>query len=131
MFGGTKVDSGIDANGDGTLQDSEVQTTSVICSVQVLANVLVESHIILPGDATSHCTEGGIRMTAGVDMNGNHVLDPSEITSTSDICNTIQTVPGRNSLISTVAATSAQCAWGGWGDPVRRGPQQQQHPGRQ
>lgn len=113
-FGGTKIDSGLDLNGDKTLQDTEVQTTSVVCSVQVLANVIVESKVINPGDPTSTCTQGGIRMTAGVDTNDDHVLQPGEVTGTSDICNQVQVISGKNGLIKTFNATSGQCAWGGY-----------------
>lgn len=114
LFGGTKVDSGLDLNGDGTLQSTEVQTTSVVCSVQVLANVIVESYVVNMGDPTTTCANGGVRMNAGVDMNGDHHLQAGEITSSVDICNQVQLISGKNSLIKTFNATSAQCAWGGY-----------------
>lgn len=113
LFGGTRVDSGRDSNGDGRLQDSEVESTSVICSVQVITNVLVESRIINQGEPNTRCTQGGVRMTAGVDMNADRLLQPAEITSSVDVCNDIQLVQGFNSLIRNLPANSSQCAWGG------------------
>jgi len=35
----------------------------------------------------SHCPTGGVSIDAGIDSNGNGVLDPSEITSTQYVCN--------------------------------------------
>ena len=37
--------------------------------------------------AGSHCANGGVRIDTGLDANGNHVLDASEIQQTSYVCN--------------------------------------------
>jgi len=114
MFGGTKIDVGSDKNLDGVLQDLEVTKTQYVCSVRVIDNVIVESSIILPGASGTTCVEGGVRLTAGVDLNGDKRLQPAEVTATSDICNKTKTIPGVPSLIKTFAATADQCKYGGF-----------------
>lgn len=113
FFGGTRVEAGLDLNLDQILQPSEVRTTTYVCSVRVIENVIVESSILMPGQVQA-CPQGGVRMTAGVDQNGDKRLQPGEVQATSDICNLIQTVPGKTSLMRTAPATAQQCPTGGY-----------------
>jgi OmcA/MtrC family decaheme c-type cytochrome len=63
-----------------------------------------------PEPAGSNCANGGTRVDVGVDTNNNGVLDPSEITNTSYVCNG----PGTTSLVATVAEPAgANCPFGG------------------
>ncbi len=64
---------------------------------------------VLNSAPTSSCPNGGITVYAGIDTNGNGVLDTSEITSTQYVCN------GTNVAISliTLSTGSMGCANGG------------------
>lgn len=107
--GGVAVQSGLDANGNGTLDDAEViaDNTQFICNgsngtngmdgmdgqpgaqgdagtpgtngVNALSQVTQE----MPG---TNCEYGGSRVDVGLDTNANGTLDMSEITSTRYIC---------------------------------------------
>ncbi|MBV8757184.1 MAG: OmcA/MtrC family decaheme c-type cytochrome [Deltaproteobacteria bacterium] len=60
--------------------------------------------------AGANCADGGAKIEAGVDSNGNGVLDASEVTSTSYVCNG----PGTTSLVATsVEPPGVNCPWGG------------------
>ncbi len=115
--GGYKVLSGIDQNGNGVLDASEVQVTKYLCNgtngnggtggngKNSLISFVTEG-------AGSNCTSGGYKVMSGVDTNGNNVLDDSEVQSTKYICNGDE---GRVSLVSVVAeAAGANCASGGF-----------------
>lgn len=124
--GGSKIQSGIDTNANGALDADEVTNTSYVCNgstgatgdagKNALTNVLSEP-------AGSNCASGGSRIQAGVDLNGNGVLDSSEVTSNSFICHgaTGPTGPagatgasGFNSLVKvTPEPAGANCTSGG------------------
>jgi hypothetical protein len=86
--GGTKIEAGIDTSGNAALEPGEVTATSYVCSgptptptAAVLTSISVEQIGL-------NCGFGGTQIAAGLDTNGNAVLDTSEITTTSYICNT-------------------------------------------
>ena len=87
--GGLKVETGPDANGDGVLSDAEVASTSYACNGQV-ANVLTD---VTPEPPGTNCTNGGSKLSVGLDTDGDGVLDPGEVTSTSFICSGQAQVP--------------------------------------
>jgi hypothetical protein len=88
--GGYKIVSGYDANANGVLDPEEISSTSYVCNgstgsagadgATALVSVSGES----PGE---NCAAGGFRVDAGLDANGNGVLDPGEVTSTAYACN--------------------------------------------
>jgi OmcA/MtrC family decaheme c-type cytochrome len=84
--GGTKVEVGIDANGNGTLDASEIGAggTSYICN-GTGKNALVKTSAEPAG---TNCPLGGTRIETGLDANNNGVLDASEINAaaTSYVC---------------------------------------------
>lgn len=88
-FGGTRVDTGPDTNGDGQLQDPEVTETRFFCSGADDA-ALVDVEVIPPGPI---CLNGGQRLREGRDDNGNGVLDANEVDSTTDVCTATPAVP--------------------------------------
>jgi hypothetical protein len=62
----------------------------------------------------SECGNGGVKIESGVDLNGNNVLDPSEITDAQTICNGVAGTNGYTSLIRTSNfASNSICAAGG------------------
>lgn len=109
--GGTRVDSGLDANLNGVLEHAEYQTVSYVCNGEdgqdgadgsdgvdgqdgtdgtngqdgsngLLA--LVQTTTI---DAGAECPSGGVRIDSGIDINENGSLDAAEIQQTSFVCN--------------------------------------------
>ncbi|MEM9113699.1 MAG: putative Ig domain-containing protein [Myxococcota bacterium] len=89
--GGTRIETGIDANANGVLDDSEVTNTSFACQGAASPS-LVD---ILPEPPGANCADGGQRLLSGQDVNGNGQLDPSEITTTTFVCSTLANVPIR------------------------------------
>ncbi|HFC12597.1 MAG TPA: hypothetical protein ENJ56_07105 [Anaerolineae bacterium] len=111
--GGIQLDSGIDINANGILDDNEVQQTSSLCngtdgqdgatgatgSVGATGSTGptgapgadgsdgINSLIALnPEPAGTNCPNGGVRIDAGGDNNRNNVLDSIEIDSTRFLC---------------------------------------------
>jgi hypothetical protein len=111
--GGYKVMSGVDTNGNNVLDDSEVQSTKYICNGDEgrvsLVSVVAEA-------AGANCTSGGFKVTTGLDMNRNNILDNSEVQGTQYICNAAggTGTNGYNSLVDVVPEPiGTNCAGGG------------------
>lgn len=82
--GGTGIQTGLDDNGDGSLNDDEVEQTSYVCSVgQDGRSSLVR---LDPEPAGANCMYGGTAVKSGLDSNGNKQLDDSEVTTTRFVC---------------------------------------------
>ncbi|HRC55627.1 MAG TPA: OmcA/MtrC family decaheme c-type cytochrome [Kofleriaceae bacterium] len=85
-FGGTKVEVGVDTNGNGALDPSEVSTggTSYICN-GAGKNSLVKTKVEPAG---TNCPFGGTKLESGLDVNNNGMLDAGEVneTSSSYVC---------------------------------------------
>jgi hypothetical protein len=86
--GGTRIETGTDANADGVLADSEVSQTSFACDGQA-AQTLVD---ISPEPPGTNCADGGRIVTSGPDTNSNGTLDPAEVSNTTFLCNTLASV---------------------------------------
>ncbi len=90
---GVQVDSGIDANRNGSLEAGEIADTAVLCngadgSNGAPGNDGLTSLVLLTAEpAGVNCSDGGTRIEAGVDSNGNSSLEAGEITSTGFACN--------------------------------------------
>ena len=88
--GGILVETGIDENGNGVLDDNEVDATEKVCNgTQGPAgsdglNALIDMN---PEPAGANCPTGGLRIDVGMDNNANGNLDPDEITQTGFVCN--------------------------------------------
>jgi photosystem II stability/assembly factor-like uncharacterized protein len=121
--GGEKVTSGLDTNGDGVLEPTEVTSSSYVCNgitgsasskgLNSLVSIVTE-----PDGA--NCTGGGEKVSSGLDTNGDGVLEASEVTSTGYVCNgansTNGTTPrnGLNSLVNIVSEpVGTTCTNGG------------------
>jgi len=112
--GGQKVESGLDANGDGLL--NEVASTSYICNGINGTNgidgqtTLVNTTPLGLGD--TNCPDGGQKIESGLDVNGDGSLAPEEVTAPRYVCNGAD---GLNTLlnISTVPVGDANCSKGG------------------
>jgi len=110
--GGIKIETGVDTNGNGTLDDGEVAAaqTRYICNGAGGQMNLIKSSIEVAG---ANCANGGAKIETGVDANGNGTLDDNEIVAslTRYICNGM---PGTATLVRTSAEPSgANCTYGG------------------
>ena len=109
--GGTRIEGGIDSNGNGTLDAGEVTSVQFAChgapgagggvgaggangtGGSSGANGLVR----IDGEpAAANCAGGGARISAGLDANGNGVLDGNEVSSTRYVCAGVQGSNGSN-----------------------------------
>jgi hypothetical protein len=86
-YGGTKIEVGVDSNGNGTLDASEVKATGTtyVCNGSGKNSLVLTS--AEPNGA--NCPFGGTRIETGLDANNNNKLDPSEVNAatTSYVCN--------------------------------------------
>jgi hypothetical protein len=78
--GGTALESGLDLNDNGVLDDGEVTATEYAC---VAALTRKE-----PEAAGANCALGGQSVRTGVDVDGDGVLDTDEVLSTEYLCTT-------------------------------------------
>jgi OmcA/MtrC family decaheme c-type cytochrome len=90
--GGTKVEVGLDANGDTLLDPSEINAaaTFYVCNGSGGSsggkNGLVKTSAEAAG---TNCANGGVKLESGLDTNGDGTLDASEVnaTQTTYVCN--------------------------------------------
>lgn len=81
--GGTKIDVGIDTNGDGILNPVEVTQTGFLCASASAPTSLIS---VEPEPAGANCPEGGTEVNTGFDTDGDGILNAAEIQSTHFIC---------------------------------------------
>jgi hypothetical protein len=89
--GGYKVEVGLDANSNGTLDAAEVTSTGYVCAGSNATNGVDGFNslmAIVPETAGSNCTYGGSKITYGLDTNRNNTLDAGEVTiaTTTYLC---------------------------------------------
>lgn len=82
--GAMAIRIGLDANGNGRLDDGEVSHTEVICTADAAAGWLVALQAEAPG---ANCGSGGQRVQGGRDADGNGVLGVAEVAHTAYVCN--------------------------------------------
>ncbi len=86
-FGGSLVETGIDENGNGLLDNNEVDNTEKVCNGADGSNGLNSLVAINEEPAGANCTDGGIKIETGLDANGNDTLDAGEVARLSYVCN--------------------------------------------
>ncbi|MEQ9467855.1 MAG: hypothetical protein RLN88_10625 [Ekhidna sp.] len=107
--GGVRISVGQDANDNGTLDDSEVESVSFVCNggtgndgasgSQLVARTSPES----PGE---NCEAGGTLVEIGADINDNNTLDNDEVQTSFFVCNGVNGAgAGENGLSSLIRAT--------------------------
>lgn len=113
--GGITVQSGVDVNGNGVLDQSEVSNTQYVCNGNNGANGTnglngIGALIATTSEpAGANCANGGSKISSGSDANGNGILDSAEITSVSYICTGASGsngVNGLNTLVKIVAGVA-------------------------
>ncbi len=120
--GGVLVKTGIDENGNGLLDDSEVDAEQKVCH-GVDTKVAISDEPIGP-----NCANGGLRIDSGQDANANGVLDAGEILDTAYYCTPAaaragwepgSTVYGRSyPVLASNAAGQALLVTGNWNGPT-------------
>jgi len=112
FFGGLKITSGLDLDGDGVLAPGEIEDTAFVCSIHVNENMtLVEQSLEAPG---ANCENGGIKWTVGYDADGDKVLDSEEAGPPSYVCSQLNVINGVTTLLDVADASGNQCAFGGY-----------------
>lgn len=103
--GGTRLDFGTDANGNGTLDADEITASQSVCGS---ASALTTA---TPSGPSDKCKGGGTTIKSGVDKNGNGALDADEVTQTTEICGGGSSV--ELSKTSPLPEGDATCPFGG------------------
>lgn len=109
IYGGTKLQVGLDKNANGYLDSSEIQATSYICNGLDGFSPLVE---IQPDVNGTGCGKfGGSKIVIGIDLDGNGKLGSTEVTQSKYVCNGLD---GYSTAIYTYAASKSECPYGGF-----------------
>jgi hypothetical protein len=117
------VETGIDENGNGTLDDSEVDDAQKVCHGAPGTNGLHALISLTQEPAGTNCTLGGVQIDTGIDTDRDGVLDPGEVTSTVYLCNSTGQAPGWGTAApietdSVANAANPQVAVDGSGNAV-------------
>ena len=92
-YGGVLVQTGIDENRNGTLDDDEVDASEAVCNGAPGADgatgddgltSLLERTDLAPGE---QCAYGGVLVQSGIDDNRDGVLDELEVDESEAVCN--------------------------------------------
>ena len=129
--GGTRIEIGIDADGGGTLEQEEIEISLDICngddSLHVQSGPAGEdgndgengqdgqngqngsdgSNMAILTTAESvgaNCAEGGIRIDAGIDDNGDGILQASEFDQTQFVCNGFNGSASPDTMLTRISA---------------------------
>ena len=97
--GGSKISSGLDANGNSVLDAPEVAATAYVChgSNGASGSNGVNSLVATVAEAAgANCTAGGSKLSSGLDINGNGTLELAEVTSTAYVCKGAAGAAGAN-----------------------------------
>ena len=101
--GGILVETGIDENGNGQLDDSEVDSSEKLCNGQNGLSALIDFE---DEPAGANCPYGGTRIKSGMDSNGNGVLDDSEISDNRYVCSLVDSSLGWQVPVAVATSSS-------------------------
>ncbi|MDP2691325.1 MAG: DUF4215 domain-containing protein [bacterium] len=105
-YGGIKVESGVDDNGNGILDTKEIDNTSYVCNGQPGSNGTdgangtsgkdgLQSLVQISNEPVGdNCSNGGQKVESGLDTNRDGNLDQGEVTSIKYVCNGISGTSG-------------------------------------
>ena len=82
--GGVAVRVGLDDDGDGALDDAEIDDTSYVCDGADGHDILLRTSEAPPDDT---CPAGGVLVEAGIDSDDDGVLADEEVSTQSAVCN--------------------------------------------
>ncbi len=103
--GGIKIDSGVDTNANGILDDTEIATTAYICNGIDGNDSLIK---ITNEAAGENCENGGLKIDSGLDNNRNGTLDDSEITASTYVCNGVDGINSLNRISNEGAGDNCE-----------------------
>jgi hypothetical protein len=108
-FGGTRIDAGLDGDGNGVLAADEVEATTFVCDdgPEPPRETLTTASDEAPG---TNCVSGGTRLDAGPDLDGNGVLSADEVESTTYLCSTAESDV---LVVTTTESSGDACPLGG------------------
>ncbi len=118
--GGTKIESGIDANANATLDAAEISATVYVCNGANGSGTNGLVSLVATSDelAGANCPGGGVKIDSGLDANANGTLDASEISATRYACNGVSSLvetcagchnsglPGKHALVDQVVVSN-------------------------
>lgn len=86
--GGYRLETGLDANHNGTLDAAEIASTQYLCASDAAASGVLLNKTYL-GGADASCEGGYVRVGYGVDTDGNGTLSATEQTASFLACNAL------------------------------------------
>ncbi|MEN8251619.1 MAG: hypothetical protein ABFS32_22040, partial [Bacteroidota bacterium] len=86
IYGGSKIETGLDLNRNNRLDSDEITETTYIC-FEIVDGLIHQVNIEPHGD---NCENGGIRIDSGFDSNNNGIVESDEIINTSFICEEVE-----------------------------------------
>ena len=117
--GGVRIDSGIDLNTNGKLDNNEIDVTKIVCNGTSGYNSLIK---IEDETAGENCAASGKSINTGKDLNRNDILDTDEIDDTQYICNGLAGTDGEvgeKGTDGTSGSTSSSCSVADNGDGIK------------
>lgn len=112
--GGSAIQTGLDDNRDGALNDDEVRQTSYVCSGGSSQGGTMSLVKLVPELESSRCASGGIAVLSGLDTNADGIQNDSEVTSTQYVCNTEDGKNGKAYLVKQLSELAgSNCSLGG------------------
>jgi hypothetical protein len=105
VSGGFAIETGVDTNGDGILDPTEVSSTTYQCAPGPWT-------MRLDYDVAGHCAGAGTSVLSGLDSDGNGALDDGEVITRADICQPDERVPQLVRLDRE--GSGGVCAEAGW-----------------
>lgn len=106
-LGGTRIEIGVDDDGDLALGAGEVDETTYVCTTLSGVPNLVRTRAEPAG---SNCPLGGSVVETGLDDNRNNVLEAGEVDSTGYVCTPPPVGTGNTWRATTLLETSAASA---------------------
>jgi len=106
--GGIQVNSGLDRNKNGLLDEDEIQHTAIICNGKDGSDSIMK---VTSESPSENCMEGGIKIESGKDENANGILEDGEVSSTTYVCNGEKSTDQLVKLIKEPAGSN--CSEGG------------------
>ena len=114
-YGGTRLDIGLDDDGDGRLNPFEIDQTQLICAQRVDGRSTAVKVTRIP--AGGQCAAGGQRIESGIDDNDDGDLQASEVDGTAYVCAGVDGADGFDSAVRLVPIApdlaNALCPLGG------------------
>ncbi|HYO54579.1 DUF7151 family protein, partial [Archangium sp.] len=112
--GGTAIETGLDDNEDGALNDNEVKQASYVCSGGSNQNGKMSLVKLMPEAAGAKCASGGTAVLSGLDTNADGIQSDTEVSSTQYICDSGDGKNGKAYLVKLLPeASGTNCSRSG------------------